>query len=106
MSFPTADEVTAALKSLGETSEQVALSLIQQGIKGRPGECATCPIAVFLERAFPGTWFLVGREFTTWTKEDSERAGQGHLPWPVANFIRRFDDGNLEPEQLEQLTAA
>lgn len=89
--MPTPEAVNAALKSLGNTPQEVANALRKQGIKGIPQSADCCPIANFLVHKF-GRSFGVG--CVTWWEDYWKPSGcKGKMPCAIQDFIDAFDRG-------------
>lgn len=106
---------TDTLSAMGDTSDAVARTLLDKGIRGRQQAATVCPVANYLTSCgFHGV--RVGMTFVRVQVEDVvkpedftqpfdastvgalEYVDQDHtlrflLPQPVRDFIRRFDDG-------------
>ena len=98
------DDTKRTLALLGTTSDEIAATLRNKGIKGRRGQHQDCPIYHFLaEQDF--AWIVCGAflyrppeqppslAFCYWT--------QMRLPDCVRTFIARFDDGDF-PDLVER----
>jgi hypothetical protein len=105
-----AQEVAQVLLRLGDHEDEVAASLLAEGIKGRMVASNRCPISNFIRsRAFGD---LPGRYVSSNTHSilvSVARAVDGLVltdeytlqpPTPVARFISKFDSG-LYPELIE-----
>jgi hypothetical protein len=93
----TPDMVTATLRQLGTTREQVAQTLWAGGHRGRP-ECeTTCPVARWLDGRFPG-YAIEVIEHGGWLWAEITAPGQTvtvRLPNAVAAFVVTFDSGGF-----------
>jgi hypothetical protein len=92
----TVDKVRYTLQLLGGTSDSIAATLKEKGIKGKRGSSCNCPIANYLRKqgfvgvsvsrweidAAVGEWGVDALTVTT------------HTSNPIHFFINRFDDGN------------
>lgn len=89
------DSITEALLALGDTPGTVAASLIAKGIKGRPGHCGECPIAVYLATIMPEGWKIdIHSRFLSIYVLPLRYAASTTVTLPIAcqRFIRTFDD--------------
>lgn len=93
--------ITEYLTSLGTTSEEVANSLRQQGVKGKKRSCKLCPILNGLYQACPDFWpglKIQGGDkagdhwYYSATFNDCQICDPT-LPAPVMDFIGDFDGG-------------
>lgn len=102
--------VAELLRSLGDSPDAVYSALLGRGIVGQREEGCACPIANLIRAEIaeanddewltpwdlskvPG-WFVL---------RDAVYTPDGHFetPWPVAQFIRRFDEGEGTDEHGE-----
>jgi len=108
--------ISEYLKSLGETSEEVAESLRKQGVKGKVASHCHCPILNGIYQACPDYWTgltIAGGSKTQkgdWYYHASLHDYQimdPQLPQPVMNFIGDFDTGKypfLEAKVVKEVT--
>lgn len=103
------DSIASALVGLGDTPGTVAASLITRGIKGRPGNCRTCPIAAYLATVIPEGWTIDvhGRFVSIYMPERPAASTTVTLPGACQKFIRTFDDehGLTWPTLLSEVPA-
>lgn len=89
--YPATDEgLRAALAALGDTPDAVASTLDRLGIRGRPGQCRTCPVALYLLDVTGADPFVIGDLAALRTPEGALLA-RCSIPEPVRTFIQRFD---------------
>lgn len=100
-------------KSLGDTSEKVADSLKNQGIKGVKLSTCHCPIVNAVYKAIPDYWpgLKIHSETTHGTqyraKLNDAQIFDPKLPGPVQDFIADFDYGkypDLEVKEVKEVT--
>ena len=93
-------KIDRLLEELGETKKEVAKKLISLGIKGKRGNCKSCPISKYLTKkriknAHTSKYQVFIR------REIGKPAGKYFdLPAPVYNFITAFDEGKY-PHLIE-----
>lgn len=90
------------LKSLGETSEAVAQSLMAHGIKGIVRSPCACPIINGIYKSCPDYWpglMIMGdNKYYSATLNDLQIMDP-KLPQPVVDFMKDFDNGKY-PELI------
>jgi hypothetical protein len=87
--YPATNEgLREALKALGTTREQVASTLDRLGIRGRRGDCRTCPVALYLTDVTGGHVLVDVLDVRLGSPADHVLV---MLPTPVRDFIDRFD---------------
>ncbi len=83
-----------AIKSLGETPEEVTLALQAQGIKGYRQMASSCPVARYLNACgFPHVTVSTSAKRYRDGSKESESEESVYLCAGVQEWIRRFDDG-------------
>lgn len=107
--------VSEYLKSLGNTAEDVAMSLRAQGIKGKKLSRNHCPILNGIYKACPDYWTglrivngrkIDGKWYYHATLDDAQIMDPT-LPEPVMQFIGEFDEGkypDLEATTVKEVT--
>jgi hypothetical protein len=99
--------ILGALQSLGTNADEVAETLRELGVTGRPSRARECPIANFVKglgRARFGT--VVSGTGTLWVyppdvdygaaeAETWEYLAEMEIPEPVCQFILKFDMGRF-----------
>lgn len=92
----TEHDVTAALRKLGETTEDVYRNLAAGGHSGVPSFADLCPVAHYLRSVLSDQYQY--SVFVSTVVSDG-RSTQHHVivptPGPVFGFVRRFDDGEF-----------
>jgi hypothetical protein len=92
---PTADTLhdraTQHLAALGDTPEQVAATLAEHGCLGIPGNCARCPVAVYLMRSDLDLRNVSVDGVVAILFPGDEDYVYLDLPDPVIAFVDRFD---------------
>lgn len=94
-------KISEYLKSLGNTSEEVANSLRAQGIKGIKLSARRCPILNAIYKSCPDYWYklkIIGGSKIGENWHYSASLGDSQimdpmLPQAVSNFIGDFDCG-------------
>lgn len=81
--------VLELLAALGDTELEVAVSLRERGIKGRPGNARCCPVANYLTPGVPCV--AVDEDSVAFSGKHSREYVL--LPGPVADFVIAFDHG-------------
>ena len=82
-----------AIKSLGETPEEVTQALREKGIKGYRCMAGSCPVANYL-KACGFSSVTVSCYASMYVNSDKENADERHyLPAGVRQWITNFDDG-------------
>lgn len=84
-----------ALDQLGTTSAAVAVKLTDLGIRGTPGECATCPIARYLLRTLSDVRTVIADWVDIEVLFADDTAVNISTPDPVKEFILEFDQGRF-----------
>lgn len=81
------------LEALGTTRDQVAQRLLELGCLGLPGNCGSCPVAVYLMRSDLGLHgvTVLGPEILLFYGTDDYECIEA--PAAVAGFVEKFDDG-------------
>lgn len=99
MSAITEERVLESLTALGDTSEQIAQSLIAKGITGNPRMAGSCPLANYLVQEIPEakavTIYTSAFVFRT-TPEESQDDDPGvkvRTPGEHLEFMDAFDNG-------------
>lgn len=80
------------LEDLGDTADEVAVTLARYGVTGLRGKVRECPIARWATN-------LYGEPVSVGCESMSAITWEVSLPEAVVDFVRRFDDG-LYPELL------
>lgn len=108
--------ITEYLTSLGNTSEEVAESLRQHGIKGVKKSKCHCPILNAIYQACPDYWTGLKIYGGTMKQDgnwyyyatlDDDQIMDPRLPQSVMNFIGDFDTGkypDLEVKKVQEVT--
>ncbi len=91
--------IECLLTALGSTTNDVANSLMANGVKGNRQSCYHCPIAVYLKKATGDVVIVESTHAGIQYKYDLVR-----LPVPVQQFIIDFDRG-FYPELEEHRNA-
>lgn len=94
-------KVSEYLKSLGNTADEVAASLRQQGVKGLKESKCKCPIINAIYKACPDYWpglmIINGRKYEGhwwyYATLDDDQIIDPQLPQPVMDFIGEFNQG-------------
>lgn len=100
--------VPELLSELGDTAEEVAVSLLNAGCRGKRCESNDCPIANYLcKRLFEDC--LIGVHATTVTTrregDESDYFRSEHrMPAPCRDFVTLFDDGFFSALDKERLS--
>lgn len=96
----TWDGLRDALRALGDDPGRVARELRRLGIKGRRGECAACPIAVYCDLIWPdATLVEVDGGVVTVHRFDTRVCCD--MPVGVVFFIDRFDTRHFPDLDLD-----
>lgn len=85
-----------AIKSLGQTPEEVTLALREKGIKGYRQMASSCPIARYLNACgFPRVTVASSakRYQNEFVEKEHDAEESVSLPKGVQDWITRFDDG-------------
>lgn len=106
----TIQDVRDALAELGGDAEEIAQSLRKKKIVGAAKRCNECPISIFLEREFGGSWMVSLAIKKVVPSTDNQVSGYDPFPidgyrvsdglWfrtpdPVYDFMLRFDRGDF-----------
>jgi hypothetical protein len=90
--------VERLILALGSTSDEVAHSLQEAGVRGKQCSSVACPLAVYLRQH--------GHEVEVAPFQlQLNREGRWNLPWHIVDFVDAFDHG-LYPALLEQTGGA
>src|SRR5690242_12275661 len=97
------EEAMRYIDKLGNTDEDIRISLWDLGIKGVPGYIRFCAIAEYLNTMLPGYIWIVNPVFLTVMSENQSDFKRVNLPFHVGHFVRRFD-GHEYPELERPIT--
>jgi hypothetical protein len=88
-------QVTKALSGLGATSQDIANTLANKGVRGHWNCTDVCVLAVYLTEQFPGHTFHVSAASVGFVFGGSADLSLGYVPLtePVMDFVRDFDEG-------------
>jgi hypothetical protein len=89
-------QVTKALSGLGATSQDIANTLANKGVRGHRNCTDVCVLAVYLAEQFPGLTFGVGvgsAAFAELTPMGIKLGGGVPFDQPLIDFVRDFDEG-------------
>lgn len=111
-------KISDYLKSLGNTSDEVAMSLRAQGIKGKRTSKCHCPVLNGIYRACPDYWSgleifggapdsKIGSKHHYYATLQDSQIMDPQLPQAVQNFIGDFDLGkypDMEVSAVKEVT--
>lgn len=83
-----------AVKSLGETPEEVLLALREKGVKGYRRMAGSCPVAKYLNACgFPNVTVCTSAKCYRDGSKEADSEQSIYLPSGVQKWICDFDDG-------------
>lgn len=94
--------VRTLLEALPVEATDIARLFHNHGVTGFKGVGASCPLANWLHRAFPGTHFYVDGLGISFGETSIHSEAVENLPEGIATFVSNFDEG-CYPTLVEHL---
>jgi hypothetical protein len=89
-------QITSLLDNLGNSAEEVALSLSNLNIKGLQMNSRQCPISNYLRSKYQNMKFLAVSSVHITFKITNENLAQINTSKPIEEFITNFDIGKFQ----------